>query len=99
MSNSLIKPTLWHAPDFALADTDSVTFIHVWNASSKPVTFIVLYIIIFPVENAKENLEESDESYELGEVHSVAEEPLLKEVCKRIVFYLKVHHRLSLHVY
>lgn len=31
------------------------------------------------VENAKENLEESDESYELGEVHSVAEEPLLKE--------------------
>ena len=53
--------------------------------------------MIFPVENAKENLEDSDESYELGDVHSVAEEPLLKEVCKRMFFYLKVHHRLSLH--
>lgn len=53
--------------------------------------------MIFPVENAKENLEESDESYELGVVHSVAEEPLLKEVCKRMFFHLKVHHRLSLH--
>lgn len=54
--------------------------------------------MIFLVENVKENLEESDELYELGVVYLVVEEFLLKEVCKRMFFYFKVYYRLSLYV-